>query len=34
IPWAFLRVVLHYSNSMEIIQLVSSGRRILALLQI
>lgn len=34
IPWAFLRVVLHYSNSMEIIQLVSSGRRILDLFNI
>ena len=34
IPWAFLRVVLHFSNSMEIIQLVSSGRRILDLFDI
>lgn len=34
IPWAFLRVVLHCSNSMEIIQLVSSGRRILDLFDI
>ena len=34
IPWAFLRVVLPYSNSMEIIQLVSSGRRILHLFDI
>lgn len=31
IPWSFLRVVLHCSNSMEIIQLVSSGRRMLDL---
>lgn len=34
IPWAFLRVVLPCSNSMEIIQLVSSGRRILDLFDI
>ncbi|GEM_PF-5607056 len=34
LPWAFLRIVLPCSNSMEIIQLVSSGRRILDLFDI
>jgi hypothetical protein len=34
LPWSFLRLVLPYSNAVEIIQLVSTGRRVLDLFEI